>query len=232
MKSRKRLVFAVAAGLAWLGTTMRVIHDLYVTPGSSVAVRGLFGPYRSGLVGGLQQVFDDLSYFTHWSNLAIAVVWTALALDPSRDTPVFRVARNTALLMITLTGILYALLIAPTDHVTGWFNVLDNTIIHYINPVVALLVWLGSGQRRWFTWRHAWKMYIVPLGYMGFALTRGALTHTYPYSFFNVTQYGYQGVLTTMVVILIGSTAVVVMFIEADRLLSRSRDTTAKVHQV
>jgi hypothetical protein len=220
VRTHARLAFAVAAVLAWLGTGMRVLHDLLLSPRATQSTAGLFGNYRGNFVGSLQRVFDDLSYFTHWSNLAVAVTWTLLALDPSRDSPLFRAARNTALVMITMTGILYVVLIAPTDVVTGWFNVSDNIVIHYLNPPVAVLVWALWGPRGWFRWRDAWRIYPLPLTYLAYTLVRGALTHTYPYAFFNVVLHGYANVMVTMLTIIGESLILIAAFVMLDRLLT------------
>jgi len=221
--SSRRWLYTIAAVLAWAGTGLRIgrnILDPQVTHGPT---GGLFGPYQGGATGSLQRIGDDLSYFTHWSNIAIALVWTMLARNPDRDTPLFRAGRNTGLLMITLTGVLYAVLIAPTDHVDGWFNLLVNTLVHYVNPVVALVVWALCGPHGWFTWRRVWQLYVVPTIFLLFTLARGAVTHTYPYKFFNVTHLGYQTVLITMVVIVAASTVFVAGFITVEQRLVRRR---------
>ncbi len=222
-----RPYFITAAILGWAGTGLRVVHDLYVAPGTHTAVAGLYGPYRAGLEGGLQQVGDDLSYFTHWSNIAIALTWTLLALNPTRDTPLFRAGRNTALLMITMTGILYAALIAPTANVVGWFDNTTNVIIHYLNPPLALVVWALCGPRGWLTWRTAWKMYLVPLVFLAFTLIRGAITHRYPYAFFNVAHLGYAPVLTSMATIIVEALVIIALFIAIDQRLSRRQSVAA-----
>jgi len=217
MRPHARHAYTVAAILAWLGTGARVLHDLVSSPRAVEATVGLFGNYQGNFTGSLERVFDDLSYFTHWSNLAIAVVWTMLALDPTRNSPLFRAARNTALVMITMTGILYVALIAPTEVVTGWFNVTVNIIIHYLNPPLAVLVWAIWGPRGWFRWRDVWRIYPLPLAYLGYTLARGAVSHTYPYAFFNVGLHGYLNVSVTMVTIIGESLVLVALFVGADR---------------
>lgn len=223
MRISRRAAYSVAAALGWLGTGLRLGRNLVAPVTTTGPTGGLFGPYRPGFTGGMEHCVDDLSYFTHWSNLAIALVWTLLALNPDRDSERFRWARNTALIMITLTGVLYAALIAPTDHVVGWFNLLVNTIIHYLNPALALAVWSLYGPHGWFSWRTAWRVYLVPVAYLAFTLVRGAFIHRYPYVFFNVVQLGYLHVLITMAVIVVASTLVVALFVEGERLLLRRR---------
>jgi hypothetical protein len=221
MITRPRSWYIGAAIVGWSGSVLRVVHDLYVTPGTHHATLGLYGPYRAGLLGGLQQVGDDLSYFTHWSNIVNAIALTLLALNPQRDSVLFRALRNTSVVMITMTGILYAVLIAPTAHVVGWFDNTTNFIIHYLNPPLAILIWVFCGPRGWFKWRDVWRIYPLPVGYLMFTLVRGAITHRYPYAFFNVVHLGYAPVLTSMATIIVESLVIVALFIGADHLLTR-----------
>ena len=219
----RRWIFASAAVLGWLGTGLSILYDAFYSPHAVSSATGLFGNYQAGVVGSLSRVADDLSYFTDWSNIAIAVVWTLLFLNPDRDTPLFRAARNTALLMITITGLLYALLIASTEHITGAFHLFTNTMEHYINPPLAILVWLVAGPHGWFRWRDLWKIYPVPAVYLLYTLVRGSITHTYPYDFFNVVQHGLGNVLISMVTIVGEATAIAALFIGVDYLRSPRR---------
>ncbi len=219
----QRGLLAVSAVLAWAGVVLRIGHDWFIHPAPGAVEHGLFGPYRAGVVGSLQLLADNLSYFTYWSNIALALVVTSLAWHPGVRSAWRRSARNTATLMIVLTGVLYVTLIAPTDVVTGPFNVLINTLVHYVTPALALVVWLVVGPRGWYTWRESLRVYVVPVAYLAYTLARGALTHTYPYDFFDVVRYGYASVLITMAVILVGAYAVSALFVVLDRVLSRRR---------
>lgn len=201
---------------------MRIVLDVgNISPGG-VLDRGLFGPYHSGVVGVLQRLADTLSYFTYWSNILLAVVVTLLWWNPGRESRSFRYLRCTAVIMITLTGILYAALIAPTDVVTGW-NIPDNILVHYVTPTLSVVTWVLAGPRGWFRWRESWAIYPLPLVYLGYTLVRGALIHRYPYGFFNVVTLGYSTVVITMIVIIAVSYLLVALFIRLDQRLSRRR---------
>ncbi len=219
----QRGLLVASAVLAWAGVVLRIVHDWFIHPAPGIIEHGLFGPYRAGVVGSLQLLADNLSYFTYWSNIAIALVVTSLAWHPGARSALRRSARNTATLMIVLTGVLYVTLIAPTDVVIGPVNVLINTLVHYVTPSLALVVWLVVGPRGWYTWRESLRVYVVPVAYLAYTLARGAITHTYPYDFFDVARYGYASVLITMVVILVGAYAVSALFVVLDRVLSRHR---------
>jgi ABC-type Fe3+-siderophore transport system permease subunit len=210
----------VSALVAWLGVAIRVVLDIgNISPGP-VPDRGLFGPYHSGVLGILQRLVDSASYFTYWSNVAIAIVVTYLWRHSPSESTRWRRRHATALIMITLTGILYATLIAPSDVVTGW-NIPDNILIHYVTPVLSVVTWLVVGPRGSFSWRESRYIYPVPIAYLIYTLIRGALTHRYPYGFFNVVSLGYPTILITMVVILVASYLVVALFVVLDQRLAR-----------
>ncbi len=214
----------VVALVAWTGVALRVVLDVgNISPGP-VLDRGLFGPYHGGALGVAQRLIDSASYFTYWSNVLIAVALTRVWRSPSSSSASERHAYTRSLLMITLTGVLYATLIAPSDVVTGW-NIPDNLIIHDVVPVSSVLTWWFAGPRGWFRWRDSWAIYPVPLAYLVYTLVRGALIHRYPYGFFDVVTLGYLTVVVTMLVILVASYAVVALFVVLDQRHSRSSAT-------
>jgi len=209
-------IFGWSALVMISGLGLRFAIDIFDLAKNEPATMGLFGHYLSGLSGAPARVFDTLSYFTIWSNIGIAIVTTMLFLDPQRDSKLFRTMRNTTLLMIVLTGLLYAVLIAPTAKVYG-LNAFSTILEHYVTPVVALAVWLIAGPRGWMTFRESLKIYVVPLVFLIYTLVRGAITHTYPYKFFNIVVYGYQPVLITMTVIIVGSYPFIALLVWLDK---------------
>jgi hypothetical protein len=65
------------------------------------------------------RLWNVLSYFTVWSNILILVVAFLLWREPLRRGPAFAVFRLASLVMITLTGVIYALVLAPLWSPTG-----------------------------------------------------------------------------------------------------------------
>ncbi|MET9716853.1 Pr6Pr family membrane protein [Streptomyces rochei] len=86
------------------------------------------------------------SYFTIDSNILVAVCCAALVLNAARDSRVWRVLRLDALLSIAVTGLVFALLLAPHIHLTGTALYLT-VALHYIAPPAALVGWLLFGPR-------------------------------------------------------------------------------------
>jgi len=165
---------------------------------------------------------DTVSYFTEWSSLVVAISTTLLALAPTRATLLRRVLRLDSLLMITVTAIVYAVLLAPKAVVTGW-SVLTNPWQHIVVPAVTVIVFLGWGPRGWIDGKVvAWSL-ALPVAWLAWALVRGAIVGSYPYAFLDVATYGYASVFQTIAMILAFGLAVALGYWGIDRLLSRAR---------
>jgi len=71
----------------------------------------------------------------------------------------------------------------------------------------------------------------LPIGWLIFALTRGAIIGAYPYPFLDVIKYGYGAVLINVLAILILGVIIMVILMGVDRLLSRGqRDNSAMIN--
>lgn len=207
------------------------------------------GPGNGGPLNGI--VFT-LSYFTVWSNIFAFVVNWALAADPRRDGRAFRWLRLTSLTMIVITGLVYAIVLAPLAHPTG-LGVYTNIGFHYIVPWATLLGFLLFGPRPRFTLRLVPALLAIPVLWLGYALihgmflttppaeppettTLGAPQHWYPYPFIDVNDpsplipglkfAGYAGVAVNVVVIVVMGLVFALIFLGLDRLLSRGRRPT------
>ncbi|CCI51541.1 Pr6Pr family membrane protein [Nostocoides jenkinsii] len=99
-----------------------------------------------GMAGAWGRAADTVSYFTEWSNVVVAIALLMLWREPTRDTYWRRVLRADSLLMITVTSIVYAVLLAPTQRVTGW-SVFTNPWQHIVVPLVTVVVFLVWGPR-------------------------------------------------------------------------------------
>lgn len=217
-----RAAYAVNAVVAWVGVVLTAFlsgmgwYDvLPVEP-------GLYGGHPEGAAGAGARVLDTFSYFTIWSNVAVAVSVTLLLARPLRPTLVRRVLRLDGLLMITVTAIVYQLLLAPTAVVTGWSRLTD-PILHVVTPLLTLLVWLVWGPRGWVTGRLVPLALVVPLLWIGWMLARGAVIDAYPYDFVNVVDRGYGPVFITLAMILLFGFLVAAVLWGVDVALRRRR---------
>ncbi len=143
-----------------------------------------------------------LSYFTIQSNILLLVAVAMLARRTSHDGRFWRVIRLDAMLGIMITGLVYATVLAATNHPTGadWWS---NLGFHYLAPPAAVLGWLVFGPRPRINgatlgWAGLW-----PLLWIGYTLAHGAISHWYPYPFTDVGTFGYVAVLRNMFFVLL-----------------------------
>ncbi|MDQ6646691.1 MAG: Pr6Pr family membrane protein, partial [Pseudomonadota bacterium] len=97
-----------------------------------------------------------------------------------------------------VVGLVYNLALRGLWHPTGWLRVADE-LLHVVMPLLALgFWWLATTGRRVGARRLlAWLLY--PLGYLAYALARGAIDGRYPYPFLEVTTLGYPRVLVNAI---------------------------------
>lgn len=205
---------------AWIGFGGSFIVNTFDLVPEGEIEPHLFGPHEPGMAGALTRVIDLFGYFTIWSNALVAITITMLFINPKRDDKRFKWLRNTSLLMILMTGILYHLLIAPTANPESW-NIYTNAFQHYITPIVTVLVWLLVGPRKWFDFKMTVSVFAIPTAYLIYTFARGAIIDRYPYGFFDVIEYGYLSVGTTLIMIYVAGYVLALLFLVLDKALSR-----------
>ncbi len=215
-----RTAFTVNAVLAWVGVGLTLVISAAGWYEPIPVTGNLYGTHPDGPAGVVSRVADTISYFTIWSNVVVAVVMTLLARAPQRDGFVRRVLRLDSLIMITITAIVYAVLLAPSATVVGWSRVTD-PILHVVTPAVTVLVWLLFGPRRWISWRAVLAAMVLPLSWIVWMLVRGAVVGSYPYDFADVGTRGYPAVATTLAAILVFGLLVAAAFWAIDALVVR-----------
>jgi hypothetical protein len=173
------------------------------------------------------RLWNVLSYFTIWSNILVTVVACLLALNPQRNGSVFNTFRLASLFMITITCVIYALVLAKVWEPTGWQKIADQTL-HYSVPVLAVVGYLLFGPRPRFDLNTLWWSLTIPLAYMAYTLIRspfisytkdGETRDWYPYHFIDVNDIGYGTALLNVAGIFLLLTAVGWLFIFLDRKL-------------
>jgi hypothetical protein len=203
---------------------------------------------QEGNGGALNRLWFTLSYFTIWSNIVAFIANWMLAADPQRDGRGFRWFRMTSLVMITVTGLVYAIVLAPLYKPVG-LGVYTNLGFHYIVPWATFLGFLLFGPRPRFNLREVFTMLTIPVAWLVYTLLRGLLMlqpppeapatelgepqHWYPYPFIDVNDPsplipgvdlgGYGGVAVNIVVIVVLGLAFGFLFLGLDRLLSRGQ---------
>ncbi len=150
----------------------------------------------------------------------VGVVMTLLYLNPLRDGKLFRVFRLDSILMITVTGVVYNLLLGPNYPPEG-LNQISSPIQHTITPLITVLVFIIAGPRGWINLKTILAALVVPIIYVFYTLFRGAIIDKYPYDFFDVVSFGYAYVVTFVMGILFASLIVAGMYWGIDKALTR-----------
>ena len=222
MNRVSRLAFGLNAILAWVG----VLGSLTVDATGVVIVPqfgpSYFGGHADGLAGSIPRVIDNLSYFTIWSNILVAITTTMIYRNMNRSSQRLKVLRLSSLMMITVTMLVYILILAPDANPQSW-NVYTNLLLHYITPPVTILVWLFFGPRKWISWKIIFNALLIPITYILYTFARGAVIGKYPYGFINVVELGYVGaIIGTGVVLVLGLIIFLIYFI-IDKLIPSSK---------
>jgi hypothetical protein len=146
------------------------------------------------------------SYFTILTNLLVAIVLVASAINLIRRKPPTEtddIIRGSATGSIAIVGIVFGLLLSQMDSgMIPW----TNFVAHYLMPVIMVLDWLLHPPRSKLLLKHIWLWLIYPLAYLIYSLIRGAATNWYPYWFIDPNQSprGWIGVALFATAITLG----------------------------
>jgi hypothetical protein len=166
----------------------------------------------------LTRVIRFFSYFTIQSNVLVLALAVTLARDADRDGDRWRVLRLDALLGITITGLVYAVVLAPTLHPEGlgWWT---NAGLHYVSPVATLALWLFAGPRPRVAGATVARALVWPVLWIGYTLAHGAVSDWYPYPFLDAGDLGYAVALRNLGFVVLLALLFLLAFRAADRRL-------------
>jgi hypothetical protein len=142
------------------------------------------------------------SYFTIDSNLiAAAILLIGAARWRGGRSPAFDLVRGGAVVYMSVTGIVFTLLLSNTDVDTAipWVN----TVVHELMPIVIVADWLLDPPVGRLTQRQGLLWLSFPLAWIVYTMIRGALVGLYPYPFLNPDNGGYGSVAVYCVGILV-----------------------------
>jgi hypothetical protein len=143
------------------------------------------------------------SYFTVEANTlaVISLVASGFGFATGAASRALDLFRGAVTLYMTTTILIFIVLLSgyPSKELTAvpW----DNTVLHYLMPIVIIVDWLIAPPIRPIAYRAAIVWLAVPLAYLFYSLIRGHFVHWYPYPFMNPTHHGYLGVVITALVI-------------------------------
>ncbi|MEO6702663.1 MAG: Pr6Pr family membrane protein [Jatrophihabitantaceae bacterium] len=143
------------------------------------------------------------SYFTVESNTlaVICLIVSAFAAAAGRQSRQLDFFRGAVTLYMTTVILIFIVLLSgyPSSDLTAvpW----DNTVLHYIMPIVLMVDWLLADRPITVPFNRAVSWLVVPLAYLAYSLIRGPVVHWYPYPFMDPSRHGYLGIAITSVVI-------------------------------
>lgn len=164
-----------------------------------------------GLMHNDLKLVNFFSYFTIQSNILAASIFILMGKAALLGITIKQRAlvRGAAVLYMTITGIVYALLLSGVDVRLGITMPWVNTVLHYIMPVAVLLDWFIDPPAKRISFRAALVWLAFPLVFVAYSLIRGAATGWYPYPFLNPDSHGYTGVVLISVVLLAAAVVLV-----------------------
>nr|WP_275585393.1 Pr6Pr family membrane protein [Blastococcus saxobsidens] len=170
-------------------------------------------------LGVVERVVRFFSYFTVQSNLLVLAAVLPLVRDADHDGRWWRVVRLASLLGITITGIVYAVVLAPLydpEGVNAWTNAGE----HYVSPVMTVLGWLLFGPRPRITSGVVARALLWPVAWIAWILAQGTVTDWYPYDFMDVAAQGYAIALRNLAFVVLLALAFLLLFRFVDRRLA------------
>ena len=162
-----------------------IIVQLFVTTNNTSSFGG--SPVNRAL--------NFFAFFTIQSNVLIGIACLLLAVRLERSSAGFAVLRLTGLVAITVTFLVFHVVLSRLLDLDSWAQV-ANQLQHTVVPILSIAGWLLFGPRGHASARVARWTIGFPLLYMVFTAVRGPLaSNWYPYPFTNVHQLGYARVL-------------------------------------
>lgn len=214
---------AARAAVVWHGCTVLVIATaiviqlVLVARGVNVLVED-----DGGSAAGPERVLRFFSYFTVQSNIVSMVTASLLLRDPRRDGRGWRVARFAAILGMTVTFVVYIVVLRPLLDLEGaaW---LTDLLFHYVAPVMTVAGWLLFGPSGRAELRVLGLVIVWPLAYFVYTQLLGTASGWYPYPFLDTDDLGparvaLNAIAVTLLVLVLGSA-----LIAADRRLPPAR---------
>jgi hypothetical protein len=151
------------------------------------------------------------SFFTILSNifaagLLIHGAWSATTSRSDGGSTPSRLAylRGAAVLYMSVTGIVYALLLAGLPNAGAMTRPWINAVLHDVMPVAMVVDWLIDPPSGRLDYRRSLAWLAFPAAYVAYSLGRGAAVNWYPYPFLSPLSQGYGGVAAQCAIILVG----------------------------
>ena len=144
-----------------------------------------------------RSISNFFSFFTIQSNLLAAlllvVIGSYVLLGKAGRTVMY--LRGALTLYMTMTGVIYFLLLSGYEQSLQTTIPAVNIILHYIAPIYVLADWLAFPPQKRLSMRVALLWLIYPLFYLVYSLVRGGFVNWYPYPFINPVTSGWPNLI-------------------------------------
>ena len=194
-----RIAAAIVALVAWTGLGVQ------------------FAATYAGSGSVAETLWIVLRYFTVITNLAVALLLTAVAIG-LRVGPHLLTGVTLAILLV---GVVYGLLLRGLVELSGG-ALLADALLHKVVPVLTPLFWLVFAPKGHVRSRDPLLWALYPLGYFGYALVRGQVEGRYAYPFIDVAALGRPATLLNALLIALGFLAAGYAILWLDRRLAQN----------
>ena len=168
------------------------------------------------------------SYFTVESNIAAVFVLLALEFRTGSRLERFAIAiRPAVTLYMTMTGVIYAVLLAPASADVGLTAQWVDVIVHENGPLVVFADWVLAPPDRRPTLRDVRAWLVFPVVYVVYSLIRGPIADWYPYPFLDPNLDGGAGKVAITIVVLIPCVVLIAVGLVKVVAIGRSTSTAA-----
>lgn len=162
------------------------------------------------------------SYFTIQSNIAALLASLAVVRGRPLDSPAGRALRLAALVGMTVTCIVYIVVLSGDSTSTG-IDQVANLMLHYFGPPIFVLAWVIFGPWLALSAADVPRALIWPLLWIVYTLIHGAITDWYPYPFIDVATKGYGKVAVNIAAITLFALVLNAIYIACARLRAPAR---------
>lgn len=195
-----RIAAATIALVAWAGLAVQIVVSYHLT-GSVLAT-----------------LWIVLAYFTIWTNILVALVFTGIAANRTALRSSWIVAGTT--LSIVLVGAVYALLLDGLTELSGG-SVVANVLLHRVTPALVPLFWIAFTPKGSLTRRDPLRWSAYTFAYLVYALARGTATGRYPYPFLDALHLGWRQTVINSALIAAAFLLAAFALVWVDNLLGR-----------
>lgn len=153
-------------------------------------------------------IANFLSFFTIQSNVLIALLLLTVGIANLLGiTKSIASLRGALTLYISMTGVIYFLLLAGNETALQTTVPWVNIVLHYLIPIVVVADWVAFPPKTNVPFKQAAIWLVYPAAYLLYSFTRGAVTGWYPYPFLNPITTGWPNVVAMCLIIAMGTTA-------------------------